>query len=271
MKTTLPNLSPEPVGRLMDRPEAPAPLGPPVIKARGIGLRYRIRKQRVKSFQQYLFNLIRGQASFEDFWPLTDVDLTVHRGEIHGLIGSNGQGKSTLLRVLAGIYRPDRGTLEATGKISPLLTLGAGFNSELTGRENIYLNGIFLGLDRRRIEKNLEAIIEFADIGDFINQSIKTYSSGMSARLGFAIALHVEPDILLLDEVMGVGDEAFKAKCRRAMLDLVDRAGAVVLVSHSLGLVKELCTTVSWLDRGRVRLTGKPEEVTTAYRNSITG
>jgi homopolymeric O-antigen transport system ATP-binding protein len=273
MKTISPNLSPEPCSSSVRKLEVAGPSRPPrpVIEVRHVGLRYRIRKQRSKSFQEYLFNLLRGQPGCQDFWPLKDVSLTVHQGEIHGLIGANGQGKSSLLRVLASIYKPDRGTITTLGKVSPLLTLGAGFNADLTGRENIYLNAIFLGLNRRQVDQNLDAIIAFADIGDFINQPIKTYSSGMTARLGFAIALHVEPDILLLDEVLGVGDESFNAKCRKAMASLVKRAGAVVLVSHGLGQVRSICTRVSWLDQGRVRMTGDPAEVTEAYRESMQG
>jgi lipopolysaccharide transport system ATP-binding protein len=204
-----------------------------------------------------------------EFWALEDVSLTVNRGETLGVIGRNGAGKSTLLRLLAGIIRPDRGIVENLGYQSTLLSLQVGFVDYLSGRENVILSGMLLGMHRREIEEKMASIIEFAELGEFIDQPIQTYSSGMRARLGFSTALHVEPDILLIDEVLGVGDAEFKEKSTRAMRERMRSDRTVVLVSHSLGLIRSVCDRVVWIEKGRNREEGDPKTVGKSYQQEI--
>lgn len=205
----------------------------------------------------------------DDFWALEDVSLDVNRGETLGVIGRNGAGKSTLLRLLAGIIRPDRGTVENLGYQATLLSLQVGFVDYLSGRKNVILSGMLLGMHRREIEQKMNSIIEYAELGDFIDQPIQTYSSGMRARLGFSTAVHVEPEILLIDEVLGVGDEEFKEKSTRTMRERIKSDSTVILVSHSLGLIRSVCERVVWIEKGRSRLEGSPDHVAAEYQQAI--
>lgn len=203
--------------------------------------------------------------SADSIWVLRDVCLQVPKGRTVGVIGRNGSGKSTLLKLMARILKPDRGSLAVNGKVAALIELGAGFHPELTGRENIMINGIILGLTRAEIRARMGAIIEFADIGEFIDYPVRTYSSGMYARLGFAVAVNVDPDVLLIDEVLSVGDADFSKKCYDA-LDRFKQAGkSIVVVSHSLRTVRTWCDDAVWLDRGEVRMVGSAESVVDAY------
>jgi ABC-type polysaccharide/polyol phosphate transport system ATPase subunit len=193
------------------------------------------------------------------------VSFELREGEVLGVIGRNGSGKSTLLLTLAGILRPDAGAVATFGKTATLLTLGAGFEPELTGRENIYLNGAFFGLPKRRMDELLDEIVEFSELGAFVDVPLRKYSTGMRARLGFSIAAHIEPDILLLDEVLGVGDAAFQRKSKAKLEELIGRAKAIVVVTHSMGFVSEACTAALWLDEGRVAGYGPPDDITARY------
>ena len=202
-------------------------------------------------------------------WALRDVSLGVHAGESVGLIGANGAGKTTLLKLLAGISRPTRGQLRTRGRVAALLNVGAGFHPELTGRQNVYLNGVILGLNRREVRARYDAIVEFAGLEPFMDTPVKHYSSGMYARLAFAVAAHVEPDVLLVDEVLSVGDAAFQDASLRRMLAFRDSGAAVIFVSHNMAAVELMCQRAVWLDRGEVRATGPTPEVVRAYLDSM--
>ena len=235
------------------------------IQSQNLGVRYSLRFSRKKSMQRTLSQLVTREP-VEEFWALRHVDLRVEHGESLAVIGPNGAGKSTLLQVLAGIIRPSEGVVDVRGHVSGLLHLGAGFDVELTGRENILLAGAFLGLDDRVTRELLPAIIDYADLGQFIDAPLKTYSSGMRARLGFAIATSVDPDILLLDEVLATGDATFRAKSKARVLELVSDAKAVVLVTHDMDWVREYCNRALLLVRGEVMLEGEPDEVVARHR-----
>lgn len=204
-------------------------------------------------------------------WALTDVSLEVYSGETLGVLGRNGAGKSTLLRLLAGIIRPDRGTYANYGYKATLLSLQVGFIPYLSGRENVVLSGMLLGMSRREVEAKMAAIVAFAELEDFIDEPIQTYSSGMRARLGFSTAFHVDPDILLIDEVLGVGDAEFVAKSKQVMREKISSDKTAVLVSHSVESIRSLCDRAVWIERGRTVLTGGPDEVLEAYRESLRG
>ncbi|MDQ3812209.1 MAG: ABC transporter ATP-binding protein [Chloroflexota bacterium] len=204
-----------------------------------------------------------------ELWALRDVNLRVGPGESVGLIGHNGAGKTTLLKLVAGITRPTRGSIDSRGRVASLINLGAGFHPELTGRENIYLNGVILGLSRREVRQRVEAIVEFADLESYIDTPLKRYSSGMYARLGFAVAAHVDPDLLLVDEVLSVGDLAFQDRSIRKMLSFRDAGRAVVFVSHNLSAVEMMCQRAIWLDHGVIRRQGPTAEVVRAYLEAV--
>jgi len=210
----------------------------------------------------------RRSSSTSDFWALRGVTLAVHQGESLGIIGYNGSGKSTLLRVMAGIYAPDRGAVTTHGSIATLLSFGAGFDARQSGRDNIYHNGILLGLKRQEIGEIVDGIIELSGLDEFIDAPVSTYSAGMKARLGFAIAAHVRADILLVDEVIGAGDERFRARAGNIFDQLRNRKGTTVFVTHSMQLLKEYCTRAIWLHEGKVRLEGAPADVAKVYVNA---
>ena len=236
------------------------------IAAREVGVRYSLRFNRKKSIQRTLGQLLARDPA-EEFWALRQVSFRIVHGESLAVIGPNGAGKSTLLQVLAGIIRPTEGAVEVRGHVSGLLTLGAGFDVELTGRENILLAGAFLGLDDATTRGVMPAIIEYADLGEFIDAPLKTYSAGMRARLGFAIATSVDPDILLLDEVLATGDASFRSKSKQRVLELVRGSKAVVLVTHDMTWVREYCNRAILLERGHVIVEGEPDEVVAVHRS----
>lgn len=237
------------------------------IAASNLGVRYSLRFSRKKSIQHTLSQWL-SRDPVEQFWALRHVSLRVVHGESLAVIGPNGAGKSTLLQVLAGIIRPSEGMVDVRGHVSGLLTLGAGFDVELTGRENILLAGAFLGLDDAVTRELLPGIVEYADLGQFIDAPLKTYSNGMRARLGFAIATSVDPDILLLDEVLATGDAAFRAKSKGRVLELVRDAKAVVLVTHDMSWVKEYCNRAILIEAGRVVIEGDPDEVVETHKRN---
>jgi len=214
-------------------------------------------------------SLISDLKADETFQALNDVSFSVPPGRTYGIIGPNGSGKSTMLKLVAGITRPTSGTVTVNGRISALIELGAGFHPEISGRENVFINGIMLGLSKKEIQKRFDEIVEFAELKDFIDAPVKTYSSGMYMRLGFAVAIHVDPDVLLVDEVLAVGDEGFTHKCLDKFAEFRRRGRTILLVTHSLGLVERFCDDALWLDKGQVKGTGDPRRVVGAYVTDV--
>ena len=239
----------------------------PAIRVDGVSKKFTLHTEKRNSVKE---RLVRGRGHSDgDFWALRDISFEVPRGTTFGLIGHNGSGKSTMLKLLAGVHRPTSGSVIADGRVSALLELGAGFHGELTGRENIYLNGSILGLSKRQIEQSMEKIVDFAGIGEFIDAPVKVYSSGMYVRLGFSIAVTVEPEILIVDEIIAVGDEEFQRKCFDYLFELRKRGTTVVLVTHSMGLVQDLCDDAVWLDHGRIQRIGDSRKVVQSYLDSV--
>jgi ABC-2 type transport system ATP-binding protein/lipopolysaccharide transport system ATP-binding protein len=237
------------------------------VSVEGLSKRFLLHRERRTGLKE-LF--IRGKApAAQEFWALRDATFAIPKGSTFGLVGQNGAGKSTTLKVLAGIYRPTTGRVQVNGRLSALLELGAGFHGELTGRENIRLNGAILGLTGREISAAMDGIIDFAGIGEFIDQPVKVYSSGMFVRLGFAVAISLDPEILIIDEVIAVGDMEFKRKCFDYLFDLRRRGRTIVFVSHSLDLVGDLCDQAAWLEQGVIRQLGPAREVAKAYVASV--
>ena len=236
------------------------------IEIRDVAKVFRLYRQRPSSLKA---RVLAGRSRAEDFWALRDVSFDVEAGSMLGLIGHNGSGKTTLLKVIAGILRPTAGTVLQRGRLAALLELGAGFHPELTGRENVYLNASFLGLSRAQTDAAYEAIVDFAGLHDFMDNQVKFYSSGMLVRLGFAVAIHVDPEVLLVDEVLAVGDEAFQAKCIERIRGVRSAGGTIVLVTHALDTVVEMCDTAVMLHRGRVHATGRPIEVVREMRHAL--
>ena len=236
-----------------------------VIVVSDVWKKFRIHKERATMLKEAFINLFRGGNRYEEFWALKGVSLSVRRGEAVGIIGKNGAGKSTLFKVMCGVLRPERGTVEIRGRISPLIELEAGFHPELTGIENIYLNGAIYGMSRREVQRKLPQIVEFSGLGKFIHSPIRTYSSGMHARLGFSLAINVDADILLVDEVLAVGDAEFQEKCYRRIKEMRQEGITIVYVSHNLNSVIDICDRAMWLDEGEIKMEGDPEEVVKSY------
>ena len=245
------------------------------ITARDVSKVYRrfLHKNQFKTLKSALLkgNLISALTPEETFTALDGVSFEVAPGTTFGVIGENGSGKSTLLKLMAGITRPTAGSLEVEGRISALIELGAGFHPEISGRENVAINGIMLGLSRREVEARFDEIVAFAELQEFIDAPVKTFSSGMYARLGFSVAIHVNPDVLLIDEVLAVGDEAFTRKCLDKIGEFRRRGKTIVLVTHSLGLVEKMCDEVLWLRHGRIADQGDPKRVVDAYLTYVAG
>ena len=243
-------------------------MGEDAVSLQGISVRYRVPHERIASLKEYAIRRLMRKIVVEDFWALRDVSLSVQAGEIFGIVGRNGAGKSTLLRVIARVLRPTRGRARIIGTVAPLLEVGAGFHPELTGRENVYLNATLLGHSRREVAERFRSIVEFSELEEFIDAPLRTYSSGMWARLGFAVATAWHPDILLMDEVLSVGDEGFRMKCEARIKTFRDAGATVLIVSHSLDLVRGLCKRALWLERGAIAAAGEVAEVAEAYHRS---
>lgn len=235
------------------------------ISLEGVSVNYRLPNESINTFKEYAIRLLQGKIKHQTFSALNKIDLNVKKGEIFGIIGRNGAGKSTLLKVISKVLIPTEGRVWIKGIISPLLQLGAGFHPELTGRENIYLNATLLGHKRAAVEEKLQEIIDFAEIGSFIEAPLRTYSSGMQARLGFSVATAWHPDILILDEVLSVGDSAFQEKCFKRMTGFRDSGSTVLMVSHSIDQIRKNCQRAMWLDHGEVKALGNAEKVSDAY------
>ena len=254
---------------IVERSHAPLP-NEPLVELRQTSRRFVKRQERHRSFQDLFIRMARGRRTLQDeFWPLRNVSLAVHAGDCVGVIGPNGSGKSTLLKLITGILEPTSGELHVHGRISSLLELGAGFQPDLTGRENIYLNGSIYGLTRAQIDARLDDIIAYAELGDFIDTPVKHYSSGMHVRLGFAVAIYTEPDLLLVDEVLAVGDAAFQRKCLHSIQQYRDRGGTLFFVSHDLDTIQSICKRAIWLEDGEIQADGRPTDVVMAYLNHV--
>jgi ABC-2 type transport system ATP-binding protein len=234
------------------------------IRVDHVSKKFRMYKERNQSLKSAI---MRGRTSvYDDFWALKDVSIEVAKGQTIGLVGDNGSGKSTLLKCMARILYPESGSIAMRGRLAALLEVGSGFHPELSGRDNVYLNGSILGMTRREIDEKFEDIVEFSGVREFIDQPVKNYSSGMYVRLGFSVAIHVNPDVLLVDEVLAVGDETFQAKCAEKFVQLRREGRTIVIVSHALGTLANMCDELVWLKNGEVQLVGEPHDVIAAYR-----
>ncbi|HLV99361.1 MAG TPA: ABC transporter ATP-binding protein [Ktedonobacterales bacterium] len=237
------------------------------VKLSGVSVCYRMPTERITTLKEQVVRRITGRnVQYNEFWGLRDITLEIHKGEAIGLIGSNGAGKSTLLKVIARVQRPSSGQVWVWGATSPLIELGAGFHQELTGRENIFINGAMLGFSRRSMQQKFDEIVAFSELGAFIDTPLRAYSSGMVARLGFAVAATTDPDILIIDEALAVGDEAFQKKCIARMNEFRQHGVTIFFVTHALDTIGTLCPQTIWLDAGRVRQVGPTTEVIEGYR-----
>ncbi len=238
----------------------------PIIQLENVSVSYRLPSERIGTFKEYAIRKLQRKIKITKFWALTDISLQVNRGEVFGLIGNNGAGKSTMLKVISKVLKPTKGRVVVYGKIAPLLELGAGFHPELSGRENVFLNGALLGYSRSEMESVFDEIVEFSELEQFINSPVRTYSSGMYARLGFAVATAHVPEILILDEILSVGDEAFQRKCNHRMKNFQQAGTTVLMVSHALDMLEGMCNRIAWIDHGKIQGVGEPQEVIEAYR-----
>jgi ABC-type polysaccharide/polyol phosphate transport system ATPase subunit len=239
-----------------------------VLRLQDVSVVYRVTKERINSLKEYAIRKAKHEVMHEQFWALRDVNLELKRGEVFGIVGRNGAGKSTLLKTIAKVLRPTSGRVWVKGHVAPLLEMGAGFHMELTGRENIQLYGSLLGFTRHEMDEKTERIVDFAEIWDFIDSPLRTYSTGMVTRLAFSIATDVKPDILIVDEILGVGDEGFQRKSRERMLGFCEGGTTVMLVTHSTPLMQSMCERALWLDRGQAQMVGPADEVAAAYAAS---
>ncbi len=234
-------------------------------------VRFNLASERVDNLKEYAIKLVTHQLMFQEFYALKNVNFKVKQGESWGIIGTNGSGKSTLLKLISGILKPYSGTSKTYGRIAPLIELGAGFDGDLTARENIFLNGAVLGYDRKFMTEHFDEIVEFAELQNFLDMPIKNYSSGMAARLGFSIATVVKPDILICDEVLSVGDIAFQTKCKDKMLEMRKSGVTLLFVSHAMDTIASICDKTIWLDKGNVKEIGKSEEIIKDYIKFVSG
>ena len=236
-----------------------------IIEVNDATVRFNMASEKIDNLKEYFVKFIKRELMFKEFLALQNINLRVRRGEAWGIIGINGSGKSTLLKLICGILSPYKGSVSINGTTAPLIELGAGFDGELTARENIYLNGAVLGYNKKFMQEHFDEIVEFAELQDFLNMPIKNYSSGMAARLGFAIATIVRPDILICDEVLSVGDIAFQRKCERRMKEMLVRGTTLLYVSHSISSVQEICDNALWLEKGQEVMSGNVYTVTDGY------
>jgi ABC-2 type transport system ATP-binding protein len=239
------------------------------IRLEGVTQRYRMISERPDTIRELFSRFFRHKTSFHDFDALKNINLGVPQGEMLGLIGRNGSGKSTMLKIIAGVYKPTRGKVEVTGTVAPLIELGAGFHNELTGRENILLNGLLLGYSKREMLDRQQSIIDFAGIGDFIDAPVKQYSSGMYTRLAFAVATEVDPDILVIDEILAVGDLGFQIKCFDRLKQFRAAGKTILLVTHSMEQVLKYCDRAIFLEKGEILFDGNPEQAVHLYRTNV--
>lgn len=236
-----------------------------VIKVENVTMRFHMNLDKILSLKEFVTRKLSGRLAYQDFTALDDVSFSVKRGETLGLIGRNGAGKSTLLKVISGILKPTSGTVTCQGNIVPMLELGSGFDMDLTGKENIFLNGAILGYDEQFLLERYDEIVNFSELGDFIEVPIRNYSSGMMARLAFSVATVVKPDVLIVDEILSVGDAEFQEKSYKRMMELMGGGTTVLFVSHNIGQIREMCNKVLWLEHGKTKMLGNAPEVCDAY------
>ena len=236
-----------------------------MIEVRDVSMRFRMANDRISSIKEYAIARLRGKLKYNEFEALKHVSFDVKRGEVIGLIGHNGAGKSTMLKVISGILKPTEGSVIVRGNVAPMLELGSGFDFDMTGRENIFLNGAILGYSEDFLKSKYDEIVAFSEIGQFIDVPLRNYSSGMIARLAFSVATVIVPEVLIVDEVLSVGDVAFQEKSRRRMMELMCGGTTVLFVSHSMGQIREMCNRVVWLDHGEVKMFGETKQICEAY------
>ncbi len=241
---------------------------PVIINVDHVSMKFNLSSEKFDSFKEYVIKRIKGQVSMEEFWALKDVSFKVHKGDSVGLIGLNGSGKSTMLKTIAGVLKPTEGTVETVGSIAPLIELGAGFDMDLTARENVYLNGALLGYTRKEMNNFYEDIVGFSELDNFMDVPVKNFSSGMVSRLAFAIATIGIPDILIVDEVLSVGDFQFQEKCERRIYNMIDKGTTILFVSHSIDQVKKICNKIVWLEQGHMKCYGDAREICNEYKKS---
>ncbi len=241
------------------------------VKVENVSILFNLSKEKVDNIKEYFIKLVTRKLHYNEFWALTDVSFEVKEGERLGILGFNGAGKSTMLKVIAGVLKPTKGSVKVNGVIAPLLELGAGFDLNYTGAENIYLYGATMGYSRKYIEERYDEIVEFSELGEFIDVPVKNYSSGMRARLGFAIATAVEPEVLILDEVLSVGDAKFRIKSENKIKSMFDKGVTVLFVSHNTAQVRRLCTKAILLDHGKIIANGDVNEVCDIYDEKVKG
>ena len=243
----------------------------PIVSVDNVSMRFNLAKERTDTIKESVLKLLKHQLFFDEFWALKNISFQINAGESLALIGRNGCGKSTMLKIIAGVLMPTLGEIKVAGSIAPLIELGAGFDAELTARENIYMNGAIMGYDRPFMNKHFDEIVSFSELQDFLDVPVKNFSSGMVARLGFSIATIVRADILIVDEILAVGDAAFQQKCEAKMADLLGNGTTLIFVSHSGEQVKRLCKRAIWIDHGEQKLEGPSEEVYAAYSDFLAG
>ncbi|MDO4793506.1 MAG: ABC transporter ATP-binding protein [Filifactor alocis] len=239
-----------------------------IVEIKDVSMMFNLSKEKVDNIKEYAIKILKRQLMFQEFWALKNVSFDIKRGESVGLIGLNGSGKSTLLKIIAGVLKPTKGRVNVYGSIAPLIELGAGFDIELSAKENIYLNGAILGYSRKEIKERFEDIVDFAQLWEFIDVPIKNFSSGMIARLGFSIATISDPDILIVDEILSVGDLPFQRKCEKRIDEVTKSGATVILVSHSLEQVRDICKKAVWLEKGTMICHGNVDEVVSEYQKS---
>lgn len=237
-----------------------------MVNVENVSIRFRLQTDHISSIKETTIALLQGRLKYKEFWALKDVSFTVQKGEVLGIVGHNGAGKSTILKIISGIMKPTTGRVTLGANVVPMLELGSGFDYELTGRENVFLNGAILGYSKEFLTEKYDEILAFSELGEFIEQPIRNYSSGMLMRLAFSVATVVNPDILICDEVLAVGDERFQAKSRKRMMELMGGGTTVLFVSHNIEQIREMSNRVLWLDHGSTRMLGDAETVCSAYK-----
>ena len=236
-----------------------------MVDVRDVTIRFNLANQKVDNLKEYVIKLVKKELMFQEFLALKNVSFTVRKGEAWGIVGTNGSGKSTLLKAISGILKPYKGSIRVNGSIAPLIELGAGFDGNLTARENIFLNGCVLGHTEKYMKEHFDEIVDFAELWDFLDSPIKNYSSGMKARLGFAVATMVRPEVLIVDEILAVGDYKFRKKCEKRMDEMLGNGTTLLYVSHSIQDIQKMCSHALWLDRGNAVMQGDAQEVCAAY------
>ncbi|MCM3701154.1 ABC transporter ATP-binding protein [Paenibacillus macerans] len=235
------------------------------VEVNDVSMKFNLEREKINSFKEYTIKLLKKSIEYDEFYALTNVSFQVEKGDSFAIIGGNGSGKSTMLKIISGIYKPTSGNVRVSGSIAPLIELGTGFDVELTARENIFLNGAVLGYSKKFMKDKFDEIIDFSELYDFIDVPLKNFSSGMVARLGFSIATLVKPDLLIVDEILSVGDQSFQEKCEKRMSELTSGGTTLLLVSHSIDQVRNVCNNAIWLNKGQVMASGLVEDVCDAY------